>query len=472
MKKQKRRSDRSGRAPLRSPGRPPSARREDCRRFWAAIATGQASEDAASLASVSPAVGTRWFREAGGMPPAKFASSAKPPSGRYLQFAEREEIALRRAQGLGVREIARQLGRAASTISRELRRNAATRSGGLEYRATTAQWHADRSARRPKPAKLVVNPVLRDYVQERLAGTVVAPDGVAIPGPAVTWKARRHGRRQDRRWAKAWSPEQIARRLRLDFPEDPTMRISHEAIYQALFIQGRGALRRELTACLRTGRTLRVPMARTRKRGKSFITPEIMISQRPTEVADRAVPGHWEGDLIIGLGGSAIGTLVERTTRFTMLLHLPPMPGHASGPRVKNGPALAGHGAEAVRDAIARTIATLPAQLRRSLTWDQGAEMAQHAHIRIDTGLCVYFCDPRSPWQRGTNENTNGLLRQYFPKGTDLAVHDADTLAAIALALNTRPRKTLGWKTPAEALDELLQSIDKGGREEAVATTA
>ncbi|MGR0189191.1 transposase, partial [Azospirillum aestuarii] len=205
------------------------------------------------------AVGTRWFREAGGMPPAGFVSSAKLPSERYLQFAEREEIALRRAQGFGVREIARQLGRAASTISRELRRNAATRGGGLEYRATTAQWHADRSARRPKPAKLVVNPVLRDYVQERLAGAVVAPDGVAIPGPAVTWKARRHGRRQDRRWAKAWSPEQIARRLRLDFPEDPTMRISHEAIYQALFIQGRGALRRELTACLRTGRTLRVP---------------------------------------------------------------------------------------------------------------------------------------------------------------------------------------------------------------------
>lgn len=406
------------------------------------------------------------------MPPSGFASSAKPPSERYLRFAEREEIALLCAQGLGVRRIARQLGRAASTISRELRRNAATRGGSLGYRATTAQWHADRSARRPKPAKLVVNSTLRDYVQERLAGTVVAPDGAAVHGPVVPWKGRRHGRRQDRRWAKAWSPEQISRRLRIDFPEDPTMRISHEAIYQALFIQGRGALRRELTACLRTGRALRVPATRPRKRGKSFITPEIMISQRPAEVADRAVPGHWEGDLIIGLGGSAIGTLVERATRFTMLLHLPPMPGHASGPRVKNGPALAGHGAEAVRDAIARTIGTLPAQFRQSLTWDQGAEMAQHADIRIDTGLCVYFCDPRSPWQRGTNENTNGLLRQYFPKGTDLAVHDADTLAAVALALNTRPRKTLGWKTPAEALDELLKSIDKGARKDAVATTA
>jgi IS30 family transposase len=188
-------------------------------------------------------------------------------------------------------------------------------------------------------------------------------------------------------------------------------------------------------------------------------------------VADRAVPGHWEVDLIIGLGGSAIGTLVERMTRFTMLLHLPPMPEDISGPRVKNGPALAGHGAEAVRDAIARTIVTLPDQLRRSLTWDQGAEMAKHAHIRVDTGLCIYFCDPRSPWQRGTNENTNGLLPQYFPKGTDLALHNADTLAAVALALNTRPRKTLGWKTPAETLDELLQFINNGGGKDAVATT-
>ncbi|MBF5093666.1 IS30 family transposase [Azospirillum sp. INR13] len=472
MKKRKRGSDRSGRATLRSPGRPPTVQREDHRRFWAAIATGQSSEDAASLAGVSLAVGDVGSERRGGMPPAKFAPSAKLPSKRYLQFAEREEIAVRHAQGLGVREIARQLGRAASTISRELRRNAATRSGGLEYRATTAQWHADRSARRSKVAKLVVNPVLRDYVQERLVGTVVAPDGATIHGPTVPWKMRRHGRRQDRRWGKAWSPEQISWRLRLDFPEDPTMRISHEAIYQALFIQGRGALRRELTACLRTGRTLRVPMARIRKRGKAFITPEIMISQRPAEVADQAVPGHWEGDLIIGLGGSAIGTLVERTTRFTMLLHLPPMPGHASGPRVKNGPALAGHGAEAVRDAIARTISTLPAQLRRSLTWDQGAEMAQHANIRIDTGLCVYFCDPRSPWQRGTNGSTNGLLRQYYPKGTNLTVHDADTLAAVALALNTRLRKTLSWKIPAEVLDELLRSIDKGGHEEPVATTA
>jgi IS30 family transposase len=244
------------------------------------------------------------------------------------------------------------------------------------------------------------------------------------------------------------------------------MRISHEAIYQALYVQGRGALRRDLAACLRTGRALRVPRARSQGRGKTFISPEIMISERPAEAADRAVPGHWEGDLILGLGSSAIGTLVERTTRFTMLLHLPRMTGHDQ-PRIKNGPALAGHGAEAVRDAIAASITTLPDQLRRSLTWDQGAEMAQHAQLRIDIGLAIYFCDPHSPWQRGTNENTNGLLRQYFPKGTDLSTHSADDLAAVAAALNRRPRKTLGWRTPAEALDDLLRS----GQHGSVATT-
>ncbi|MCK1411532.1 IS30 family transposase [Bradyrhizobium sp. 193] len=390
------------------------------------------------------------------MAPAMFRSSTKPPSGRYLSFAEREEIALLRIQDLSRREIGRRLGRSASTISRELRRNAATRSGGLEYRASTAQWHAERSARRPKPTKLALNTTLRTYLEQRLAGVVMTPRGAAVLGPAVPWKGRRHGRRKNRRWAKAWSPEQIARRLLIDFPDDKTMRISHEAIYQALFVQGRGALRRELTACLRTGRVLRTPRARVRSRGKSFISPDIMIRQRPAEAADRAVPGHWEGDLILGLGSSAIGTLVERTTRFTMLLHLPRLAGHGEAPRMKNGPALAGHGAEAVRDAITRTIITLPEELRRSLTWDQGAEMAQHDRLRIDAGIQVYFCDPQSPWQRGTNENTNGLLRQYFPKGTDLSIHSADAIAAVAAALNARPRKTLGWKTPAEALDELL----------------
>lgn len=401
------------------------------------------------------------------MPPSHLAVSAPARSARYLSFVEREALALLRAQDHGVREIARRLGRAPSTISRELRRNAATRSGGFDYRATTAQWHADRAARRPKVARLAAHEALRTYVAERLAGTVVAPNGSAIVGPIVSWKGRRHGRRQHRRWAMAWSPAQIAHRLPLDFPDDPSMRISHEAIYQALYVQGRGALRRELAACLRTGRTLRVPRARTAGRGRGFVDPTLLICERPSAVADRAVPGHWEGDLILGLGSSAIGTLVERTTRFTLLLHLPPMRGHDEGARVKNGPALAGHGAEAVRDAIARTIAKLPEQLRRSLTWDQGAEMAQHARLRIDTGLHIYFCDPQSPWQRGTNENTNGLLRQYFPKGTDLSGHSADDLAAVALALNTRPRKTLGWRTPAESLDHFLQATQTAG----VATT-
>jgi IS30 family transposase len=459
----RRRADRALRAPMRSPGRPPVARREHRQRFWLAIAGGLSSEDAGVAAGVSPAVGTRWFREGGGMP----TVSPAPLSGRFLSFVEREEIAVLHAQGCGVREIARRLGRSPSTVSRELRRNAATRGGGLEYRATTAQWHADRRARRPKVAKLAANGALRRYVQDRLWGTITAPDGAAVAGPAVRWIGRRHGRRQDRRWATSWSPEQIANRLQVDFPDDGSMRISHEAIYQALYVQGRGALRRELAACLRTGRALRVPRARSQGRGKKFISPEIMISERPAEVEDRAVPGHWEGDLILGLGSSAIGTLVERTTRFTMLLHLPRMTGHGQ-PRIKNGPALAGHGAEAVRDAIAASITTLPDQLRRSLTWDQGAEMAQHARLRIDIGLAIYFCDPHSPWQRGSNENTNGLLRQYFPKGTDLSNHSTDDLAAVAAALNSRPRKTLEWRTPAEALDELLSHPSTAG---GVATT-
>jgi IS30 family transposase len=404
------------------------------------------------------------------MPPTHLALGAPPPSGRYLFFAEREEIALLRAKGSGVREIARRLDRAPSTISRELRRNAATRNGSLEYRATTAQWHAERAGRRPKAAKLAANDALRRYVEDRLAGQVTHPDGRPIATPRTIWKKRRHGPRQMRRWARAWSPEQISARLKVDFPEDETMRISHEAIYQSLFVQGRGALRRELTACLRTGRVLRVPRARVRGRGKSFVSPEVMISTRPAEVEDRAVPGHWEGDLILGLRRSAIGMLVERTTRFTILLHLPPDEEKlAERVRTATGVrgAVMGHGAEAVRDAIAAAITTLPAQLRRSLTWDQGAEMARHAELRGDHDLPVYFCDPHSPWQRGTNENTNGLLRQYFPKGTDLAAHGPDELDAVAAALNGRPRKTLEWRTPAEALDELLAKA----QDASVATT-
>jgi IS30 family transposase len=444
----------TGRAAMRSPGRPPGWRREHVQGFWDAIAAGLSIENSALAVGLSSAVGNRWFREGGGMRTVTRGAL----SGRHLSFEEREEIAILKGQGNGVREIARRVNRSPSTISRELRRNAATRGGRLDYRATNAQWHADRRARRPKVSKLAANHRLRDYVQDRLAGTIARPDGELVPGPTVRFIGRRHGRRTDRLWARSWSPEQISNRLCVDFPDDESMRISHEAIYQALYIQGRGALKRELVACLRTGRALRVPRARTRGRGKKFVTPEIMISERPAEADDRAVPGHWEGDLILGLNRSAIGTLVERTTRFVMLLRLPPMDGHGVEPRVKNGPPLAGHGAEAVRNAIAETIMTLPAQLRRSLTWDQGAEMAQHAQLRIDTGLDIFFCDPQSPWQRGTNENTNGLLRQYFPKGTDLSRHARGDLDAVALALNTRPRKTLGWKTPAEALDELLRS--------------
>jgi len=440
----------TGRPVERSPGRPPAGRREHRVRFWEAIARGVTSLDAGIEAGVSGIVGVRWFREGGGMPTVTLA----PLSGRYLLFSEREEIALLRAQKLGVREIARSVGRSPSTISRELRRNAGTRSGSLTYRASTAQWHADRRGRRPKPVKLAVNAELHRYVQDRLSGAVQRPDGRPVAGPMVRWGGRRHGRRKDRRWGKAWSPEQISGRLRLDFPDDESMRISHEAIYQSLYVQGRGALKRELTACLRTGRALRVPRSRVGTRGKGFVTSDVLISERPAEVEDRAVPGHWEGDLIIGLDRSAIGTLVERSSRFTMLLHLPPPKERQL--RVKNGPPVSGHGAEQVRDAIAETITTLPEQLRRSLTWDQGAELAQHTQLRIQTGLPVYFCDPRSPWQRGTNENTNGLLRQYFPKGTDLTRHSAEDLAAVAATLNSRPRKTLGWRTPAEVLDEHL----------------
>jgi len=441
----------TGRAPLKSPGKP-SLRRDVERLFWHEVARGLSSEEAALAVGASQAAGSRWFRERGGM--ATFMRD--PLSGRYLSFEEREEIALLRAQGVGVREIARRLGRSPSTISRELRRNAATRGGKLEYRAFVAQWKAELMARRPKDAKLAVDDRLREYVQDRLAGQVRLPDGTGVPGPATRpWQGRNKPHRQDRRWATAWSPQQIANRLKIDFPEDESMRISHEAIYQALYVQSRGALKRELVACLRTGRALRVPRARTQGRVKSFVTDEILISQRPAEAADRAVPGHWEGDLIVGIDRSAIGTLVERTSRFVMLLHLPPAADRGV-PKVKNGPPVTGHGAEAVRDAIAAAISKLPEQLRRSLTWDQGAEMAQHAQLRIDTGVQVYFCDPQSPWQRGTNENTNGLLRQYFPKGTDLARHSTEDLAAVAAALNSRPRKTLSWRTPAEVLDEHL----------------
>jgi IS30 family transposase len=245
----------------------------------------------------------------------------------------------------------------------------------------------------------------------------------------------------------------------VDFPDDESMRISHEAIYQALYVQGRGALKRELVACLRTGRALRVPKARSRQTAWGHVTPDVLISERPSEVEDRAIPGHWEGDLIIGLERSAIGTLVERTTRFTMLIHLPREEGYRHKHSVKNGPALAGYGAITMKNALAKTMTTLPEQLRQSLTWDRGKELSAHAAFKVETGIAVYFADPRSPWQRGSNENTNGLLRQYFPKGTDLSRWSARDIEAVAAALNSRPRKILGWRTPAEAFNEQLLSF-------------
>jgi IS30 family transposase len=338
--------------------------------------------------------------------------------GRYLSLAEREEIALGRAAGLSIRTIAARLGRAPSTISRELRRNRIIRQtgrgrgscSGIRYRPRLAQAKAEARARRPTPRKLATNAALCAWVQAGLE--------------------------------KRWSPEQLSRMLRRRFPDAPEMWVSHETIYQELYVQGRGELRRELTRCLRTGRALRRPRRIPDQRGHRGIPDKVMISARPAETTDRAVPGHWEGDLIIGKNGkSAIGTLVERTTRFVMLLHLPDR-----------------HGAEEVRDAMTSTIQSLPAALRRSVTWDQGIEMARHTEITLATQLPIYFCDPHSPWQRGTNENTNGLLRQYFPKGTDLSAHDAEHLAAVADELNTRPRKTLGWDTPAQALTKLLTS--------------
>ena len=399
----------TGRPPMRSPGRPPVARKEHRRLFWSAIYRGATSTDAGLEAGVSQVVGSRWFRECGGVTP---QSVFHVDSGRYLSFAEREQIALWRAQKMGVRQIARELNRSPSTVSRELRRNASTRGGMLMYRATVAQWHRDRRAARPKPAKMVANPRLRRYVQERLSGRVVTERGVTVAGPAVPFTGRNRARRADRRWGQAWSPEQISARLRHEFPDDSTMRISHEAIYQALYIEGRGALSRASVACLRTGRALRVPRARTRRARRDqrgFITPEVTLGRRPAEVADRSAPGHWEGDLIIGLNRSAIGTLVERVTRYTILLPLPRMDGYGIQDRVKNGPALAGHGAEAVKNATIEAVAFLPEKLRQTLTWDRGTEMAAHAEITRQTGLAVFFCDPHSPWQRGTNENTVSL---------------------------------------------------------------
>ena len=377
--------------------------------FWRGVRDGLSTVAASRLAGVPEGRGRRWFRECGGVAPVDLAV----PKGRYLSLAEREEIAIGLAEGLTQTAIAARIGRNKGTVSRELHRN---QSPGRPYRAVAAQAAAEARARRPKPRKLEHEP-LRAWVHKRLK--------------------KRH------------SPQQIAARLKRKFPDDEAMQASHETIYRALFVQGRGSLKQELTACLRTGRAIRRPRKRVDGRSDPDrrIPDKVMISERPAEVADRAVPGHWEGDLILGKNNrSAIGTLVERSTRFVMLLHLP-------------GPT----DAVAVRDQIVATIGTLPEHLRRSLTWDQGLELRRHKEITLAADLPVYFCDPQSPWQRGSNENTNGLLRQYFPKSTDLSVHSPEHLACVADELNGRPRQTLGWDTPAERLDVLLSAHDHNG---------
>jgi transposase, IS30 family len=367
--------------------------------FWDGVRGGLPAGEAGLASGAGVRLGGVWFRRAGGVK----ANGPGPVSGRYLSVREREEIAVGVAAGERLGVIAARLGRHPSTVGREVRRNA----GSLgRYRALGAQAQAEDRARRPKTAKLAADPRLRGWVQARLE--------------------------------ERWSPEQISVMARREFPEEPEMRVSHETIYQAIYVQGRGALRRELAVCLRTGRALRKPRRQAGAR-RGRIKDMVMISERPAEVADRAVPGHWEGDLIMGSGSSAIGTLVERTTRFCLLLHLPD-----------------GHGAAAVAEAMSSAMASLPAQLRRSLTWDQGKEMSGHQQVTLATDLAVYFCDPHSPWQRGSNENTNGLLRQYFPKGTDLSRHARADLDAVTAELNARPRKTLGWQTPAQALQEVL----------------
>ncbi|WP_425831872.1 IS30 family transposase [Streptomyces fractus] len=380
-------------------------------------------EDACRIVGINSKTGRRWRngRSAdrhhkaappiSGVVPPHLVPLAEGPAGpsRYLREADRIHIADRLREKAAVRTIAAELGRSPSTISREIRRNRTVLADGRwYYRPHAAQRRADKRRSRPKATRIAMNPELRDFIQEHLA--------------------------------LRWSPEQICHALRRRFPDRPEMHVVHETVYQALYVQGRGELRRELTRALRTGRAVRKPHRHSARRRQRFPHPMVMISERPAEVTDRAVPGHWEGDLIVGSNSrSAIATLVERSTRYLMLVHLPN-----------------GYAASAVRQALADTVQTLPPHLKRSLTWDQGTEMAAHHAFSLATDIPVYFCDPGSPWQRGSNENTNGLLRQYFPKGTDLSRHSRDDLAAVAAELNSRPRKTLDWETPAERLHNLL----------------
>ncbi|MDX1881074.1 IS30 family transposase [Mycobacterium sp. SMC-18] len=393
------------------------------RLFWSHVSSELSIDAAAVAAGVSPGTGWQWFVNAGGVKP-KIDSA--PRKYTRLTFAEREQIGLAVAAQEPIRCIAKRLGRAPSTISREIKRNSSDgrnkyrpqfrfgapwRGGPLRrphYFPSAAQGRAQRKARRPHPRKLATSARLHTQVQT---------------------------------WLKDFlSPEQIARQLVVEFPDDLEMRVSHETIYQSIYVQGKGNLRRELHTCLRTGRALRHPRRRAGER-RGRIPGIINISERPAEALDRAVAGHWEGDLILGSteSGSAIGTLVERSTRYAVLLHLPE-----------------NHTAEAVQNAIVAKMPRLPAMLRQTLTWDQGKEMANHAQITEAIDLDIYFCDPHSPWQRGTNENTNGLLRQWFPKGSDLSIFPEDYLDHVAAKLNNRPRKPLDWKTPAQRLDELL----------------
>ena len=384
-------------------------------RFWVLMAAGSTLVAACDTVGVNRRTGRRWRQATGGQIPRK-----KPPSsGRYLCLDERLQIADLHLAGGGVRVIARQLGRSPATISRELRRNTSASTSRRTYAPYAAQKRAAEQGLRPKSSKFD-NAELASVVQTKLC--------------------------------LKWSPEQISDHLAVAFADRQEMRVSPETIYQALYVQGRGHLRADLHQHLRTGRAIRRPRRSTAKGPSGKIPDMILISERPAEVADRAVPGHWEGDLILGSNcRSAIATLVERQTRFAMLVHLPD-----------------GHGAIAVRDGLLATIKTLPEYLRKTLTWDQGTELAQHKQITMATKMAIYFCDPHSPWQRGSNENTNGLLRQYFPKGTDLSTHSPERLLEVANELNDRPRKTLDGRTPTQAMQRLL--FDPEGP--SVATTA
>jgi IS30 family transposase len=403
------------------------------RSFWRLIGDGQTVAEASAAVGVSRATGRLWFADVGGVKPHFNEPEPTGPRPR-LTYEDRVEIEIGVRTNESLNAIGRRLKRPASTIKYEIDANAtkncadgrksgyrrkeafgARQSGKtaqVQYRATLAQARSETRARRPKIGRLAEHERLREEVQTRLEDF--------------------------------HSPTQIATCLRREFPDDPEMWVSPETIYQSIYVQGRGHLRRDLHTCLRTGRALRKPRRRPGER-RGRIPDMVNISKRPPEAADRAVPGNWEGDLIIGAGQqSAIGTLVDRSTRFTMLLHLPD-----------------NHGPTAVQDAIVAKMAALPAILRKTLTWDQGIEMRNHVKIAAATELDIYFCDPHSPWQRGTNENTNGLLRQWFAKGTDLSAFPADYLDYVASKLNRRPRETLDWKTPAEALDELLSNPTK-----------